>query len=223
MNSLINKKVFLSFFANDFESTKNIIKNYNNIELRLDYCSFNLYEFKQVFSYNKNIISTCRIGNYCEDKRLELLLQAINFGTNYIDLDINEDANIYDNLISNINKKKIKLILSYHNYYQIVTQDEMINIINSCINKNPSIIKIVCKSNSEQDNQYVLSIYDNPIYNEIKTKNIELITFCMGNIGTPTRIESLTKGNPFIYTSLADDYATANGQMTYYDVINILK
>lgn len=189
-----------------FEELLEVANRNEFIEIRLDLIDINRNEFIQLLNTNsKKIIATRNIQ--ISDSEVDYILLSLKYNVEFIDIDVNFDSYKIELIISEIRKYNKKYIISYHNYYQTPSNDELINILNKCSDYSPDLIKIACKSNSKEDNLNLLNIYRH--YDD-KTK---LIVMGMGLIGKITRIASLYFGAPFVYVSSKKGLETADGQI----------
>ncbi len=189
----------------DFNFVKSIVHKYDMVELRLDFCDFNLSQIKQIISRNSNIIATLR-GNSPSIDKAKVLKTCIDSGARYVDLDINDNSISFIEDIRNYCNvsKSTQLILSVHNYHDTPKLEEMYNHYNRAKNLGADLVKLVYFSNSEEDNTKILSLYQ---------KYDDLIAFNMGRVGQNTRLECLKLGAPFTYVSLEGE-STAPGQLS---------
>ena len=200
----------ISFAENDFALCLEIIRRFPFVEIRLDKGLFSKEQIQKAIALNPNLILTPHT-EVIEPNLESILLSGIASGVAYIDLDIGLDKKVIESIIKSVKHKKTKIILSYHNYQITPQLDELIRIIELCGSFDPDIIKIVCTSNSESDNENLISIYhqnNNKYYTDG-----QLIAFCIGEIGKPTRLKALKLGAPFMYVSYQSGKETADGQM----------
>jgi len=164
------------------------------VELRLDKIKSPKLEKIITKKNRKRLIITDRKG------RINLIKKAIDLGVGYVDIEYDIKKEIIKDIIKN--KKKTKVIVSYHNFKKTPNLNPIYNKIKSL---NPDIIKIVPYANKISDNIKVKKLLEN------KT---EVILFCMGNKGIPSRILSLLWGSYLTFTSIDDKSKTASGQIT---------
>tara|TARA_B100000315_G_scaffold157956_1_gene146609 strand:- start:5993 stop:7453 length:1461 start_codon:yes stop_codon:yes gene_type:complete len=185
------------------------------IELRVDYLKNP--DIKALLdATKKQVIVTCREksegGLYDGDEkgRVELLLNAIAAGADYVDIELSTPEPLIEELKTK--QDETRLILSYHNFQQVpedlqITFDRMIQ-------KGCELIKIVVMANSIEDN---LKIFD--IIEQAKEKKINIIAFCMGEYGEISRILSPIFGSYLTFASLSRGKESAPGQIP----VDILK
>ncbi len=149
---------------------------------------------------------------------LDLIIAAIGAGAEYIDLDIEVARKIASTNFLQKNKK-IKFIVSYHNYNSTPSFKKLQEIVRECISigeslSHPSMVKssvakiAVTPKNMEEVSR-VMQLYSNlcPIQNK------RIIAIAMGELGIFTRIISLQSGAPLTY--FRADEAVAEGQLSY--------
>ena len=199
----------VSIKENNFELTLKKITDEKFVEIRLDELELSDSEFNQLFSNENNIttIATCRNGFYNECERKEILIKAILSGADFVDIEIEADANFKNDILKLAHENKCKVIISYHNYINTPSREELYEIIKNC-NKNSDIIKIACMVNKPADKDLLLSLYKNV---EIKK---ELLIIGMGEEGILSRVLALDYGAPFTFVSKNDGEETADGQIS---------
>jgi 3-dehydroquinate dehydratase / shikimate dehydrogenase len=179
------------------------------IEIRLDKLSepdlsvFSKFKSIPILLTNRNLSN----GGFFagdEQKRLKVLKEAINFGFDFIDLEYDTDKKELDWFLNN--RKKTKIILSYHNFQD--TPKNLANIFKKLLAKKPDIIKICTFANKIEDNIPIIKLLEN------KPKGVDLIIHTMGEKGESSRIMCGLKGNYFTYSSIDSDNRTAPGQIS---------
>ncbi len=179
------------------------------IELRVDYLKNP--DLKVLLeATQKQVIVTCRKKNegglYDGDEkgRVDLLLNAIAAGADYVDVELSTPEPLFEEL-----KKKqdqTRLILSYHNFEQVPEGLQI--IFDRMLQKGCEIIKIAVMANSIDDN---LKIFD--IIEQAKDKSINIIAFCMGEYGEISRILSPIFGSYLTFGSLSRGMESAPAQI----------
>lgn len=174
------------------------------VELRLDYIRRSINIKRLLRDRPCPIIATCRRpqdggqweGN--ESDRIVLLRTAIADGVDYIDIeeDIADQIPRYG---------ATKRIISYHNFQE--TPDTIEEVHERMGNLDADIIKIATMANNPSDNLRVLRL--------CRGSEIPTIAFCMGEIGTPSRILCGRFGAPFTYATFHHERTLAPGQLSY--------
>ncbi|HLC96547.1 MAG TPA: shikimate dehydrogenase [Candidatus Nanoarchaeia archaeon] len=177
------------------------------IELRLDLIKdITLHNLKTLLKKDKTIVTDRK-------NRMPLLKKAIEWGASYIDIDIAAGEKNIQNLIQN--KKKSKIIVSFHNFTK--TDKREIQHKYAQIKKlNPDIIKIATFVNSIEDNQLLFDLIK-------KRHNQKIITIGMGEKGQISRILGPLLGSEITYASLEKGKESALGQLTAEALKNIYR
>jgi 3-dehydroquinate dehydratase type I len=193
------------------------IKKYPMAEVRLDALNtLNSRIIREIFSSHDNLIATLRPCKIEEKDRINLLIEAVNFGAKYVDIEIETDISLINKIQNAVNKNNCKLIISYHNYKKTPTKEKLTSIVDECKKLNADIVKIATFINKKEDNATILSLYG--IY-----KNI--IAIGMGNSGKITRVASVLCGAPFTFAA-ENNKLTAPGQLnieTFKTIYSYLK
>ena len=141
-----------------------------------------------------------------EEQRLSILREAIIAGAEYVDLE--------DDIAKSIRRYgKTKRIISYHNFEE--TPLELYDIHRRLAQCDPDIIKIVTMANAPADNVRMLEM--------VSASQIPTVGFCMGEIGTISRILCGRAGSPFTYASFSRERVLAPGQLSYAEVRNLYR
>lgn len=133
-----------------------------------------------------------------ETERVMALRTAIVNGADYVDieLDIAKSIPRYGNT---------QRIISYHNFDE--TPANLEDIHHQMSQLDPDIIKIATMANNPIDNVRALRLSRN--------SDIPTVAFCMGEMGTPSRILSGRAGAPFTYATIGEDKKIAPGMLSY--------
>jgi 3-dehydroquinate dehydratase type I len=195
-----------------FEEIKELLPKLSVAEVRIDLLSLNEEEIKQCFALHKNLIATYRPKSNEYDLMKNILNQAIEWGAAMVDVDIDTPAEFISEIAVQAKQHNCKLIVSYHNFDCTPTLSTLKNLIEKTKLHHADYTKIACMANSPSDCSRILSLYE---------KHSNLIAFCMGQVGTVTRIASPLLGAPFSYASLQGNQ-TAPGQLDYINMNNLL-
>lgn len=182
----------------------NIIENSELSEVRLDRIKFGAGDIEKLFSSENRTIATYRPDkSVTEDARKKTLIDAINAGATYVDIEVeNEDA-FKNEVIEAARKKNCKIIISYHDYEKTPVIGELEQIMKWCFESRGDIAKIACHVDSLEGCARLLSLYS---YGK------PVISIGMGDQGKITRIAATLLGAPFTYASVNDSKKTAPGQ-----------
>lgn len=211
---IIKLKICVPVTENDsdaFIRQMSSIKEADLIELRIDYLKDideKILE-KIIHSKQGKVIVTCRPknlgGNFSgnEKERIRLLKKAIDFGSEYIDIEIETGDDTLKEIIKN--KKNTKIIISHHDFQKTPGLMELEKIYQKINSFKPDIVKIATTAVSINDCF--------TIFNLLKRKN-NLAALSMGIKGQLTRILSGKFGSVIVYASMKDGKESAPGQLT---------
>ncbi len=196
-------------------------KSINFAEYRFDDTELTPKEINKIIN-NNNIraIATYRSDIDNDNIKFNTLVTAIESGALYVDIEIDYNYEQSIELVKLARKYSVKVIYSYHNYFNTPDRPELEEILDSMLSTDADIFKIACKANSVNDTLRLLNLYS-----EKKTyKNIEgkLISLPIGNEWKIARMAVLELGAPFIYASLNKSAKTADGQIDFERLNTIL-
>jgi len=143
-----------------------------------------------------------------EKERVELLIKSLDYGADYVDIDIKTAKSLLKKLINVAKSKKVKTIISYHNFEK--TPKNLKAIYKKISSFNPEIIKFSTKINRVHDIADLFSL--------LKNADRKIITLGMGDKGEITRILAPKLGNYLYYAPLRKEEKTADGQLTYEEL-----
>ena len=133
-----------------------------------------------------------------EDKRQQLLREAIAMGVDYVDLEVDIAGKIR-------RFGKTKRIISYHNMKS--TPVDIEDVSDQCAEFDPDIIKIATSATTLAEASRVLHL-------ATKSK-APMIPIAMGEIGAFTRILGRKFGSPFTYAGFNPERVFAAGMMPH--------
>jgi 3-dehydroquinate dehydratase type I len=146
-----------------------------------------------------------------ERKRLEILKQAMDWGADYIDVEMGSDEILLQSLIDEQrkNRERTELLLSYHDFRGTPSTSELYTLLDRMAQTKAEIIKIVTYANGYEDNLRTLSLIP-----YAKKQGQDIITFCMGEKGKVSRILAPMIGAVWVYASSSHGRGSAPGQLT---------
>lgn len=155
-----------------------------------------------------------------EKERVALLLEAVDLGADYVDLELRAAPALIAGL-----KKKIaacqgltKLILSYHNFERTPSPKELRKKLDDGYAAGVDMVKIVSHAQEMEDNLKVLGLIP-----YARKKGKEIIAFCMGEKGKMSRVMAPLLGSYLTYASLNKGEVLAPGQMTVGELKNVFR
>ncbi len=222
--------VCVSIQERDVNKCLEILKDVPMAEIRADLCQFSLPDLEAVVAAHPNLIVTCRIATTSEEYARERLITAIRKGARFVDVEIEAPVDFLEYIKVYAQVNGAKVIVSYHNYEQTPSLDELQQIASVCKRKGADIVKVVTTAHNITDAVRTLELYKMEGWaKEFKTNNysqekdVKLVAFAMGEAGKFTRYLSLKLGSPYTYCSNSNDSATAPGQYTVEQMQQLLK
>ncbi len=174
-------------------------------EIRMDRMQrLTVKDVHDIFSVDVDLIATCRPGTFSEDERKGLLVEAIEAGASYVDIEADSDGSFTREIIAKARSRSCAVIISFHDYEKTPEREELLRIVSLCFESGGDIAKIACKVNSERDNARLLGLLDS---------GRDIIVIGMGEKGRITRIVAPILGSPFTYAAPARGRETADGQL----------
>ncbi len=208
--------ICVSVKPKSYEEAFGALGKYDFVELRLDGGELNVNEVADLFKRPIRTIAACRKGELSDLGREEILLAAVEAGVNYVDLDSEDDGFMLENVKKNVHNNDCGVIISYHNFEATPQRKELIDKIREIRELGADIIKIACKANTKEDPVRLLSLYD-------YSREGELLSIGMGELGKVTRVAAPFLGAPFTYASAEAGKKTAPGQFDYETLKTIIE
>jgi 3-dehydroquinate dehydratase type I len=182
------------------------------VELRVDYLKNPKLE-RLPIRQREGLILTCRSkaegGRYpgSEKSRFEILKEAAEMGIGYLDVEWGSERPLLEDLTKN--RKKTRMILSYHDFMKTPSRKELEKITDDVIQLGADVIKVVTFAVNWEDNLPVLSLI--PYARE---RGQKIVAFCMGEKGKMSRIFAPWLGSAWTYAALNKAKTSAPGQLT---------
>jgi len=155
-------------------------------------------------------------GYYCEPARLSKLKEAArimakneSIKEGYIDIESNF---LKEDFLKHINRDKIKIIVSYHDFNKTPPMEYLEKICNQITNQGADILKIATMINEEEDIKRITDLR--------KYAKIPAIIIGMGEKGKLTRV---APDNYLTFGALSKDEGSAPGQYTIEELIEYFK
>ncbi|MFH2122878.1 MAG: type I 3-dehydroquinate dehydratase [Pseudomonadota bacterium] len=150
-------------------------------------------------------------GGFAGDEELRLtpLLEGVQQGVSYVDLELKAPTSSHQALLKEVEKSASRLILSWHNFQETPTKAELVGRLAMIQDKGAHIAKIVTMAHDYHDVLRVLNLQE-----EADRMDIPLIAFCMGRAGVISRLATVELGGYMTYCAAHEDEATAPGQLS---------
>ena len=180
------------------------------MELRLDFLA-KAADFKRVLEQRPcPMIATFRRpadgGRWrgSEEQRMMMIRQAIVAGFDYVDLEID--------IINKIPRfGAVKRIVSYHNLHE--TPANLEEIYKQMCEEDADIVKVCVTAQHCEDNMRVLAL--------LKNAPKPTVAFCMGDLGTCSRLLGLKMGMPYTYGAFNTERQIAPGILGFKELHKI--
>ena len=150
-------------------------------------------------------------GKFKGNKFERLKLLKMLYDTNPLLLDVEYDTINTDHSLNHYLKDKSNVLISWHNFFNTPSDAYLEKKIYD-MKKFSNNIKLVTMATNVNDSFRLLNLYE-------KFKDINLITFAMGNCGILSRILCTFYGSPFTYSSLENTIAP--GQLSVIEMRRI--
>jgi len=191
------------------------------VEFRIDFLK-NTRKINEIIQQcPKKVIITNRhtseSGNFTWsfEKSIEILSQINN--ADYIDIEIKSGDNI-QNLKKELEKKKTRLITSYHNFKKTETLDELKNKLKEMKKHNPEVYKIAMMPKIEKDVEIIYKLTD---YFKKNYQWKDLVFISMWRLWEQTRAEIPKAGWMVTFATFNKEWS-APGQIHYKKLQNKL-
>lgn len=147
--------------------------------------------------------------NGSETSRLELLMQAVKHDCALVDLELKTAPELRGELLDILLQHPgTGLIISWHNFHDTPSVEELNEILSQQIESGAHIGKIVTTANDYTDVLNVLNLQISAANNKFP-----LIAFCMGSIGRISRLATTKLGGYMTYAAPDGGKETAPGQI----------
>ncbi len=206
--------ICVSIAESDFETCINRINEEQLAEVRLDAGNFTAEQVKVIFSQPVPLIATCRDVPFLHEERLAILQQAITSGASYVDIEIESEPAYREALVKKARENNCTIIISYHNFKETPSAEELSDIVMQAKKFGADIVKIACMVNSAEDNYTLLQLYP---------AEFLLVAIGMGDKGMISRVMAPVLGAPFTFSSPDKGKPTAPGQISKTAMKNLIQ
>jgi 3-dehydroquinate dehydratase type I len=155
-----------------------------------------------------------------EDERVDCLLEAIEQGVEYVDLEAITSPRLLKRVKKKIAslKRETRIVLSTH-YFEGTPSLKALKIrLDEGLALEADYVKIVPYAQNREDNLKIFSLLA-----YAQKKGVSPISFCMGEKGKLSRFMAPLLGSPWTYAAPSGDQTTAPGQMTVRETRRIYK
>jgi len=196
------------------ERVQPVLAQVDVVEIRLDAmdeCDINVLcaEIARPLLFTNRPTWEGGAGKDNDTARIRPLLDAVEAGVSYVDLELKADPAARERLLEAMHNSPTRLIISSHNFDGTPDNATLSRILREQINSGAHIGKIVTMAHDPLDVLRVLHLQT-----EARAADFPLIAFCMGEEGRLSRIATLLLGGFMTYAALDENQATAPGQLT---------
>jgi len=151
-----------------------------------------------------------------EEERVEVLLDAINFGVSCVDIEFSTSEELRNKVMKEALKNNVSVIASYHDFEGVPPREKLVDKAVRMSNSGCDFVKIVGFSNDLQESIDILKF----LIRSQRDLRTPLIAFAMGEKGKLTRYTAPLLGSPIVYASVVKK--AAPGQLDVSTVREIL-
>jgi len=150
-----------------------------------------------------------------ERERVKLLKEAVALGVDYVDIEVRTEEALIKELSAKIGNHhgRVKWIVSHHDFSGTPSERSLRRRLDECNRTGADIVKIVTYANTVDDNLRVLGLIP-----YARRRGLEIIAFCMGEVGQISRIMAPLLGSYSSYVSLEKGAESAPGQLTVEEI-----
>lgn len=150
-----------------------------------------------------------------ERERVELLKEAVALGVDYVDIEVRTEEALIKELSEKIGNHhgRVKWIVSHHDFSGTPSERSLRRRLDECSRTRADIVKVVTYANTVEDNLRVLGLIP-----YARRRGLEIIAFCMGEVGQISRVMAPLLGSYFSYVSLEKGAESASGQLTVEEI-----
>jgi len=143
-----------------------------------------------------------------EGARTGLLLEAIQAGAAYVDIEMKTAFELRQEVIARALEQQTQVIVSWHNFDETPPANTLEEVFNEQYASGARIGKIVTMAKTFEDVLRVLALQL-----LAQEKDFPLIAFCMGRAGMISRLATVELGGYMTYAAPDSGQATAPGQL----------
>ena len=143
-----------------------------------------------------------------EEERLAPLFEAVAGSAAYVDLELLAPAESQQRMRSALQDSSTQLILSWHNFTDTPSREELVGRMAMMQDNGADIGKIITTAHDHDDVLRILQLQE-----VAKTLDFPLIAFCMGGPGVISRVATCELGGYMTYCAVNETEATAPGQL----------
>jgi 3-dehydroquinate dehydratase-1 len=173
-------------------------------EIRLDLARLSGQEVAELFSGPLPLVATCRPGRMDDRLRTKALLEAMEAGARYVDVELEADPVFRRAIRDQARARGCQVIISRHDFSGTPSREVLSGWIDACFEAGADVAKIACQVRSPAESARLLGLLDGAR---------PLVVIGMGALGRITRVVAPLLGSPFTFAAPGPGDETAPGQM----------
>ena len=183
-------------------------------EIRLDGVRLSAAEVESLFSRPMPLIAAFRPAEGVSDEeRAAVLGAAVRAGARFVDIELESAPRFGGALIPLARARSCTIIISHHDDVGTPERPRLEELVEACFAAGGDIAKIACLVRTRTDCARLLSLYE---------ARRPVIALGMGRQGLITRVAAPLLGAPFTYASADGGRPTADGQIEWSRMRDLL-
>jgi 3-dehydroquinate dehydratase-1 len=183
-------------------------------EIRLDGARLSAEEVESIFSRPMSLIAAFRpTEGVSDEERAAILGAAVRAGARFVDIELESAPRFGGALIPSARARSCKIIISHHDDIATPDRPRLEELVEACFAAGADIAQIACRVRTRTDCARLLSLYDS---------GRPVIALGMGRQGLITRVAAPLLGAPFTYASADGGRPTADGQIEWARMRDLL-
>lgn len=184
-------------------------KGFRMVEFRFDLISAAPAEVYQGLPREVRSIATCRPGPYSDPERTDLLLECMQLGAAFVDIELEAHEAVSSRLLKAAGHGECEVVISHHDFEKTPSFGELKEILESCFARGADLAKIATQVNGSGDLLQLVSVHRLPG---------RKVILGMGDKGRISRVMGPYLGSEFTFASPTRGNETAPGQISAADL-----
>lgn len=182
------------------------------LELRLDLIDRDVAALYSRIPEGVRTVVTFRPGNVSDDLRSRALLEAIELGASFVDLELDAPSAYMGPLMEAASARSCEVIISHHDFDRTPDKEDLVRLLEHCYDRGAGIAKIATTVSGTEDVLKLISLYEYPG---------KKVVLGMGEPGRITRVLAPYLGAEFTFASPGSGHETAPGQLDHEQLKSI--
>lgn len=159
-----------------------------------------------------------------ENLRIEIIQYLISYKPDFVDIEVDTNQAVIKEIQRLSNRVGCRIIFSYHDWKKTPATGQIIKIIKDlktqisslATKESQNVVKLIFTAQNMSDNYKIIEIL-----NKYRAEGLNIICFCMGHLGVPSRVSSILFGGYLSFASITD--GTAPGQVSIQQFKELLE